>query len=181
MINKLTEKDIRALKIGAIGAVVILVFVLGSEWRERWAAAKTKGAALQTKLNVIDVDKIKQSGLASIVPVFEMPKAEDEQTFLFRDKLSEQFKKAGIKNKPLQAQTNRKSPHPDYNLLLVKCSAKCRFSQVLDFIARLNENPYLVGIEEFKIKKSDPKKPQDVEFDLTVSTFVSLSKKGGGS
>lgn len=181
MINKLTEKDIRALKLGAIGAAIILLFVLGSEWHERWAAAKTKGAALQDKLDVIDVDKIKQAGLMSIVPVFKTPKTEDEQTFLFRDKLSEQFKKAGIKNKPLQVQPSKKSPHPDYNLLLVKCSAQCRFTQVLDFLARLNENPYLVGIEEFKIKKSDPKKPQEMELDLMVSTFVSLTKKGDGS
>jgi len=181
MINKLTDKDIRALKLGAIGAVVILLFVLGSGWRDRWAAAKAKGAQLQAKLNAIDIDKAKQAGLTSIVPAFEMPKVEDEQSFLFRDKLSEQFKKAGIKNKPLQVQTSRKSPLTGYNLLLVKCSAKCRFSQVLDLLSRLNENPYLVGIEEFKIKKADPKKPQDLELNLTVSTFVSQTKKGGGS
>ncbi len=181
MIDKLSEKDIRALKLGAVGAVVILLLVLGSQWRDRWVAAKAKGAALQAKLEVINVDKIKQAGLTLIVPAFEMPKVEDEQSFLFRDKLSEQFKKAGIKNKPLQVQPSRKSPRPGYNLLLVKCSAKCRFSQVLDFLARLNENPYLVGIEEFKIRKSDPKKPQDVDLDLTVSTFVGVAKKGDRS
>jgi len=181
MIDKLSEKDIRALKLGVVGAVVILLFVLGSAWRDRWVAAKAKGVALQTKLDVIDVDKIKQAGLMAIVPAFEMPKVEDEQSFLFRDKLSEQFKKAGIKNNPLQVQTSRKSPRPGYNLLLVKCSAKCRFTQVLDFLARLNENPYLVGIEEFKIKKSDPKKPQEVDLDLTVSTFVSVTQKGDRS
>ena len=181
MIGKLTEKDIRALKLGAVGAILILLFVVGSEWRDRWAAAKTKGAALEAKLSVIDVDKVKQAGLTSIVPAFEMPQVEDEQSFLFRDKLSEQFKKAGIKNKPLQVQTSRKSPRPGYNLLLVKCNAKCRFSQVLDLLSRLNENPYLVGIEEFKIKKVDPKKPEELELDLTVSTFASQTKKGGGS
>lgn len=68
-----------------------------------------------------------------------------------------------------------------YDLLLVKCSAKCRFSQVLDFLSRLNENPYLVGIEEFKIKKTDPKKPQELELNLTVSTFAAQPQKGGGS
>jgi hypothetical protein len=187
MINKLTEKDIRALKLGAIGAALILLFVLGSEWRDHWTAAKAEGAKLQAKLTAInvdkanDIDKAKQAGLMSVVPIFEMPKTEDEQSFLFRDKLSEQFKKAGIKNKPLQAQPSRKSPRPGYNLLLVKCNATCKFTQVLDFLARLNENPYLVGIEELKIKKVDPKKPQDVELDLTVSTFVSVAKKGEGS
>lgn len=180
MIDKLTEKDIRALKLGVAAAVIILVFVLASEWRERWAVAKTKGTELQAKLDVIDVDKAKQMGLTSIVPVFEMPQVEDEQTFLFRDKLSEQFKRAGIKNKPLQVQTSKKSPRPDYSVLHVKCSATCRFSQVLDLLARLNENPYLIGIEEFKIKV-DPKKRQEVELDLTVSTFAKLTKKEGGS
>lgn len=178
MINKLSEKDIRALKLGAVGVVLILLFVLGTEWRDRWAEVKVKNAQLQGKLDKIDIDDIKQKGLASIVPAFEMPKAEDEQSFLFRDKLSEQLKKAGIKNKPLQVQTSRKSPMTGYDLLLVKCSAKCKFSQVLDFLSRLNENPYLIGIEEFKIKKADPKKPQELELDLTVSTFA---KKRGGS
>lgn len=181
MIDKLTEKDIRALKLGAVGAALILLFVLGSKWHDRWAAAKTKDAALKAKLNVIDIDKIKQAGLTSIVPAFEMPTVEDEQSFLFRDKLSEQFKKAGIKNKPLLVQASRKSPRTGYDLLLVKCNAKCTFSQVLDFLAKLNENPYLVGIEEFRIKKGDQKKPQELELDLTVSTFARQTKKGGGS
>jgi hypothetical protein len=43
--------------------------------------------------------------------------------------------------------------------------------QVLDFLERLNENPYLVGVEELKIK-CDPKKRGEVELDLTVSTFA---------
>lgn len=180
MIDKLTKKDIRALKLGAVVTVLILLFVVASKWRDHWAVAKIKGAELQAKLDVIDVDKTKQAGLASIVPAFEMPQVEDKQTFLFRDKLSEQFNRAGIKNKPLQVQTSKKSPRPGYDLLLVKCSATCRFSQVLDFLASLNENPYLVGIEEFKIKV-DPKKRQEVEMDLTVSTFAKLTKKGGGS
>lgn len=181
MIDKLSEKDIRALKFGAVGAVLILLFVLGAKWRDHWTVAKAKNAQLQAKLDKIDVDDIKHKGLMSIVPVFEMPKVEDEQSFLFRDKLSEQLKEAGIKNKPLQVQTSRKSPMTGYDLLLVKCSAKCRFSQVLDFLSRLNENPYLVGIEEFKIKKTNPKKPQELELDLTVSTFAAQPKKGGGS
>ena len=171
MLDKLSQKDIRALKFGAVGAVIILVFVFGSAGHERWTKAKANGAVLQSKLDVINVDKAKQAGLMSIVPAFEMPQVEEEQKFLFRDKLSEQLKRAGIRNKPLQIQTGRKSPQSGYKLLLVKCNATCRFEQVLDFLARLNENPYLVGIEELKIK-CDPKKKGEVELDLTVSTFA---------
>jgi hypothetical protein len=171
MLDKLSQKDIRALKFGAVGAAIILVFVFGSAGHERWTKAKANGAVLQSKLDVINVDKAKQAGLMSIVPAFEMPQVEEEQKFLFRDKLSEQLKRAGIRNKPLQIQTGRKSPQSGYKLLLVKCNATCRFEQVLDFLARLNENPYLVGIEELKIK-CDPKKKGEVELDLTVSTFA---------
>ena len=168
---KLNEKDIRAIKFGAIGVVAILVFVFGSKFQTRWAAAKAKGDELDRKLNAIDVDKAKQAGLMSIVPVFEMPTAEDEQKFLFRDKLSEQLQKAGVRNKPLQLQPAKKSTQAGYKLLLVKCNATCKFSQVMDFLARLNENPYLVGVEEFRIKV-DPKRREDVELDFTVSTYA---------
>lgn len=171
MIDKLSEKDIRAIKIGAIAAVIIAILMFGSELHDHWKKAKTKGSELHTKLDAIDVDQIKQAGLMSIVPVIEMPKIEEEQKFLFRDKLSEQFKRAGIRNKPLQVQPGRKSSQSGYKLLLVKCNATCRFSQVLDLLAQLNENPYLVGIEELKIK-CDPKKKGQVELDLVVSTFA---------
>jgi hypothetical protein len=53
----------------------------------------------------------------------------------------------------------------------LKCSAKCRLTQVLDLLAGLNENPYLVGIEELRLR-CDQQKPQAVEMELTVSTFV---------
>lgn len=175
MIDKLSEKDIRALKYGVVGTVLILVFVFGSAVHERWTKAKANGAVLKNKLDIINVDKAKQAGLLSIVPVFEMPQIEAEQKFLFRDKLSEQLKKAHINHKPMQIQAGRKSPQSGYKLLLVKCNATCQFGQMLDFLAGLNENPYLVGIEEFKIK-CDPKKRGQVEMDFTVSTFAKQEK-----
>ena len=128
MIDKLSKKDIRAIKIGAIAAAVIAVLMFGSALQGRWAKAKSKGSELRAKLDAIDVDQIKQAGLTSIVPVIEMPKIEEEQKFLFRDKLSAQFKSAGIRNKPLQVQAGRKSPQAGYKLLLVKCNATCRFA-----------------------------------------------------
>ena len=101
----------------------------------------------------------------------EMPEKEEVQKFLFRDKFNEQLKKAGIKSEPLQILRAAKSPVAGYKLLRLKCSAKCKFGQALDLLANLKENPYLVGIEEFKIE-CDQKKRQDVKLDITVSTFV---------
>jgi len=171
MIQKLNEKDIRALKIGGVCVAAILVFVFASKWFNHWSEAKVSLAQIKAKLDLIDVDKAKQAGLLSIVPVFEMPQKEETQKFLFRNKLNEQLKKAGINSKPLQVLPGGKSQQAGYRLLRLKCNAKCRFAQVLDLLAGLNENPYLVGIEELRIR-CDPKNPQEVELDLTVSTFV---------
>ncbi len=171
MIEKLSQKDIRILKIGAVCVAAILVFVFASELLGRWAEARASLAEVKNKLELIDVDKAKRSGLLSIVPVFEMPEKEETQRFLFRDKLNEQLKKAGIKNQPLQVASIGKSGQAGYRLLRLKCSAKCRFTQVLDLLANLKDNPYLVGVEELRIR-IDKKKPQDVDLDLTVSTFV---------
>ena len=159
------------LKIGAVCVAAILVFVFASKLLGRWAEARTSLAEVKNKLELIDVDKAKRTGLLSIVPVFEMPEKEETQRFLFRDKLNEQLKKAGIKNQPLQVASIGKSGQSGYRLLRLKCSAKCRFTQVLDLLADLKDNPYLVGVEELRIR-CDSKKPQEVDLDLTVSTFV---------
>ena len=106
------------------------------------------------------------------MPVFEMPQVEEKQKFLFREKFNEQLKKAGIKNEPLQALATIKLPEQaDYKLLRLKCHGKCGLGQIFDLLAGLKENPYLAGIEEFKIE-CNPKNRQEIELDLTVSTFV---------
>jgi hypothetical protein len=59
--------------------------------------------------------------------------------------------------------------------LKVKCKGKCKFDQLLDFLAGLKENPYLVGVEELRVTcdtKVPPEKRNQVEIDLTVSTFA---------
>lgn len=171
MVKKLGQKDIRAIKLGAICVVGIILFLIGDKVYNRWTEAKAATTLLNSKLGHIDVDKAKRSGRVSIVPKFEMPKEEEEQKFLFVDKLTEQFKKAGIKNQPLEVVSKSKSKVVGYQLLRLKCSAKCRLTQVLDLLANMKDNPYLVGIEELRIRK-DKKKPQDVDLDITVSTLV---------
>jgi len=170
MIEKLSQRDIRMLKIGAVCVVAILVFVFASKWLDRWAEARASLAEVKDKLELIDVEKAKQAGLMSIVPKFEMPQKEETQKFLFRDKLDEQLKKAGIKS-TLQVVSTAKSGQVGYKLLRMKCSGKCRFTQVLDLLANLKDNPYLVGVEELRIR-CDTKNSQQVDMDLTVSTFI---------
>ncbi len=171
MINQLSPKDIRTLKLGAVCVAGIIIFLVGSEVHGRLKTAQESTDILNKKLELIDVDKAKQAGRMSIVPKFEMPIEEEDQKFLFVDKLTKQFKKAGIKNQPLEVASKTTSKKDGYQLLRLKCSATCRLTQALDFLANLKDNPYLVGIEELRLR-IDKKKPQEVAMDLTVSTFV---------
>lgn len=171
MINKLNQKDIRALKLGVVGVAAILILAIVLEGHDRWNKAKELSNQLENKLDNIDLDKAKRSGLTSIVPVFEMPVEKESQRFLFRDQLNEQLTKARINSRPIQEVPGGKSPVAGYELLRLKCSGKCRFEQILDLLADLKNNPYLVGVEEMRLKK-DAKNKNQVEFDLTVSTLV---------
>jgi hypothetical protein len=46
MIEKLSQRDIRMLKIGAVCVVAILVFVFASKWLDRWAEARASETSL---------------------------------------------------------------------------------------------------------------------------------------
>ncbi len=173
---KLNEKDVRAVKMGVLATIAIALFMFGSRWLEHWEKVRIEGSVLKSKLNTIDVGEAKQRGLLALVPAFEEPLEQEEQQFLFRDAFNKQLKDAGIKNEPLQIQANRRSPLTGYKSLHLVCKAKCKFSQALDLLAKLNENPYLVGIEEFKIKV-DPKKRTEVELNVTVSTFTKINRR----
>lgn len=168
---KLNERDKRALRVGAIAAVGIVLFLGGLRWKEHWGQARLEGDVLEAKLNDIDMSENQRRGLMALVPAFKMPVEAEEQGFLFRKEFNEQLKKAGIKNEPLVMTPNRRAPLTGYKALHLSCKAKCQFSQVLDLLAKLNENPYLVGIEEFRLKV-DPKKRSEVELNITVSTFT---------
>lgn len=165
------------LQIGALSAVLIFVFTYGSKGYDRWSQARATLAAAKHKLGEVETDSNRQAALATMVPVFETPQVEDKQKFLFRDKLHEQFKKAGINTEPLQFLPVRKPRGVPYRVLKIKCKGKCKLDQLLDFLANLKENPYLVAVEELRFQcdtKEPPEKRKDkeIEIDLTFSTFV---------
>lgn len=169
---KLSQRDKRALKIGAVGAVAILAFTFGTKWVGHWSEVRESIAAKKTTLKSIQVDKAEQERLMSMVPVFETPQDEEKQKFLFREKFYEQLKKVGFKGEPIKVLRARKAQTgTGYRLLGLQTRGKCNFEQMLDLLTNLNENPYLVGIEELMME-CDPKKRREFKLDLTVSTFV---------
>jgi hypothetical protein len=163
--------------LGVLSAVAILVFTYGAKGYDNWSEARATISAAKRKLGELERDKSRQAALAAMVPVFEVPQAEDKQKFLFRDRLHEQFKKAGIKTEPLHLLPARRPRNVPYRVLKIRCKGTCKLDQLLDFLASLKENPYCVGVEELRIQcdmKEPPERRKDkpVDFDLVVSTFV---------
>lgn len=177
MVNKLSERDKRTLKFGGVGVAVILAFAFViSPWLDDWRLTRSALKLEHAKLDSIAPDKpdsaASQAGLLSIVPKLEMPKAESVQGPLFRGKFNEQLKKAGISVTNLQfLQSARSKQEGGYKSLRLQCRGKGKFAQVLDLLAGLNDNPYLVGIEELQVK-CDTKKREQLDIVLTVSTSV---------
>ena len=170
---KLSQRDKRALKIGAVGAIAILALTFGTTWVGHWTEVRKSIAEKRATLASIKVDRAQQERLMSIVPVFEDPNEEEEQKDRFREKFSEQLKKVGFKRgEPIRVlRAKRAQAGTGYKLLGLHTRGECKFQQVLDLLANVYENPYLVGIEEMRME-CDPKKRQKFKLDLTVSTFV---------
>ncbi len=179
MARKLNERERRLLLVGAVAAVAILVLAYGTKGLNRWNKSRDSLTAAKRKLGEVETDKAKLAGLLALVPVFEKPEPEEKQKSLFREKLLEQLKKAGINPEPPQPILSKKINvgGTAYRVLKVKCKAKCKFDQLLDFLAALKENPYFVSVEELQVRcdtKEPPekRKDKDVDVDLVVSTLV---------
>lgn len=187
MARKLNERERRMLQLGLAAVAITLVFTYGTKGLGQWNKNRTSLAAAKKKLGEVETDKAKLAGLLTLVPVFESPEPEEKQKTLFREKLYEQMKKAGINTEPPQPMLGKKTSvgGVTYQVLKIKCKAKCKFDQFLDLLANLKENPYVVGVEELQIRfdtKEPPekRKDKDVDVDLIVSTFVrdTASKPG---
>jgi hypothetical protein len=173
MMRKLNERERRILIIGIVIAVAIVVFHFGPRATGHWQQVRAELTVLRGKLKDMP-NETQQKALLAMVPVLKLPETEDKQKFAFRDRLHEQFKKAQITPEPLSFTGARKKVG-NYKTLCVACKGKCKLTQLLDFLASLKENEYLLGVEELRIQcdtKQPPEKRQEVEFNMTVSTLV---------
>lgn len=174
---KLSEPDKRTLKLGGVGVVLILAYILViGPWVDDWlltrSALKTERMKLDSIAPKSGGPAAKQAGLVSVVPKLEMPQAESVQGPLFRGRFNEQLKKAGISVTNLQfLQSARSKQAGGYKSLRLQCRGKGKFAQILDLLAGLNDNPYLVGVEELRLK-CNQKNREQMDVVLTVSTFV---------
>ncbi len=175
MLEKLNERDRRAIRLGVISAAVILCFVGATAWLEHWRQVRASLAKARKDLSKISVSETRRAGLVNLVPAFEMPRLKEEQKFLFREKINEQLKKAGIGGKPLEILSTTRSDQPGYELLRIRCSGTGKYDNVLNLLAGLKENPYLAGIDELRLECAGKKREQ-LQTDMVVTTFVKQEK-----
>jgi hypothetical protein len=149
---KINQKDIKTLKLGGLGIIGIIVFLVGLQGYEQWRSARKALATKVGQVELLDVKPSQREGLLKAVPVFEMPVVADKQKFLFRNKIEEQLQTIGINSTPLLEQAGGGKPLvAGYQMLRYKGTGTCSFNQILNLLAVLKENPYLVGIEELRI------------------------------
>ena len=176
--NSLSKSDQRAVKFG--GAAVFLILVFGglnilldgySESRSSLEKARERFESVVPAENGSLTSK--QAGLFNVVPKFERPEKEAIAGEKFLKKFMEQVKKARIKNPMLDSlPIMNKKNSAGYRILKIRCKGKCSFDQSLDLLASLYDNPWYVGVEEFKIECNDPKKRKEMDLTIVVSTFV---------
>lgn len=168
----------RALKLGAVGIVSMMVFLFVLDMNEYWTNKKKSFDVMNSKLDrldTLDLTEAKYAGLMTIIPVFEMPVEKERQKFLFQDSLNEQLKKANINSQPWQEIGGKLTLSTGHEVLRLKTSGKCNITQLFDLLANLKENPYLLGVDELTINRN-AQNQQQVDFDITVSTPVKSSK-----
>lgn len=176
MFEKLSEKDKKTLKNGAIAVVAIAVLMLTMQGYGSWNQNQGEYDKLMKDLNKVNLTDSMRSRQLNAVPEFQMPRPKQDQKEAFRNELDALLDSLRIDTEPWQEVTVKKSPLTDYGFLLLKCSGSCRFEQILDLLAGLKSNPYLAGIEELSIQ-CDPQNPQQADFAITVSTFTN-NKRG---
>lgn len=171
-------RDKRAIVFGIVaGGMIVIYLFIGLPLFEDWSRVRDELEMYRTRLDSVNGQssgsKAKIVGLCQAVPFMESPLEEDAQRKLFWDKTYDQLKSAGIKlsSGPGYVSSSKKKKAHGMRALRLKFAGSCKYDQLVKFLARLNENPYLVSIEELTIN-GDEKKPGQVNIDVTVETFV---------
>ncbi len=174
----LSDRDRRAVFLGTVGLVgIVLYLFVGLPLFEDWSCVRDELKMYQDRLENVraqsPASKAKIVGLYRTVPFVELAQNEDTQRKLFWDKTYDQLRSAGIRpsSGPSYISSSRKKTVQGSAALRLKFAGSCQYEQLLKFLARLNENPYLVSIEEFSVK-SDAQKPGQLNIDMTLETFV---------
>lgn len=175
--ESMSSRDRRAVLFG-VGAAVVIVVYFGAvcPLLDDWQMTRYKIDSAKSKLAQLGVgdepgQNAKMRGLFKVVPKVEFAENQAQQRILFRDKVFEQMKGAGIKAVSGPSYVGKVKKQGSFKTLRLKCSAKCSYQQLLKFLGNIKSNPYLLSVEEMKIR-CDEKKRNQLSVSFVVSTFV---------
>ena len=175
MFEKLSEKDQKTLKMGGLAALVLAVAFTVYQGYNYWETQKKKQDNFDRDFRALNMDESAHKKLMANVPVFQMPEGESEQKTKFRDSLNLLFEQMRISTDPWVevAAGNSIRPPAGYGALSLKTSTRgtVSFQSILNLLGALKQNPYLVGIEEFKIS-CDQDNPQYANLSIVLATFI---------
>lgn len=170
-----TQRNRRALVVGAIAAGVILFLTYGlTPWLElRQRIAKQQEILAKASLDDSPTAQVRRLRLAQAVPAFEMPVEEDQQRLRFLKSLTATLKASGLNlpEMPLYKAQTLPQSDLDVKLLCLECEGQCKLEQAFDVLARLYENPYLVSVEQMALE-CDSEDRDTWRLSLTLSTFI---------
>ncbi len=173
----LTQRDKRALKLMAIGVILIVgYFKIFEPAMESYRSLRSQRDQLQKQLSRLtriqnDIGAAQFKELSGRVPTLEMPKDTAQQGVLFRDELTRQLQKAGIQARTLQLRENRGKRQDGFAVLTVDVQGRCGYEAMLRLLEDLKRNPYYVGIEKC-VLRADAKNRNEMTFQLAVFTFA---------
>jgi hypothetical protein len=172
---KITDRDKRAIILASIAAIVIVLwFGVLDKWFDDWETVRKELNVKQGKFDLVAASpnlSPADKGLFSIVPVFEMPAPEQQQSRAYMKKINEQFKKLKIKAELKFLKTVGAKSGSGFRTLRLQCQGKCKYTQVMDLLVKLYENPHFVAVEQLSVT-FDPKKAGQVDFTIITSTFA---------
>jgi type II secretory pathway component PulM len=180
-LQQMSTRDKRALLIGGLGALGILLYSLVvSPWLAKQSDLQNKVKDQEQLLERIGMSSSPKAQmdrmiLAKKVPTYEMPDDEDMQRLLFERAFSKQLKDSGVKTKgmPQFITKGKRIPQLGMRQLKIQGEGSCKFEQALDLLAKMYENPHLVSVEEFKLTCDEKKRKERlVQVSVTVTTLT---------
>ena len=173
--NRLDARDRRAVTIGIVGVLIVMLYVFAilpllTDWSAARSALHSYGSDLDRLAGATPGSRARLKGLYTAVPFVESPQDSDQQRKTFWDAVNGSLKSSGlaISSPPRYLSASAGSPADTLSLAF---AGKGTYQQLLKFFAAFHENPHGLSVEDFTLKRDD-KNPEQLDMTMTVSTFI---------
>jgi len=175
MWNKLKPREKRILKLLMATAVAIFGYILIepilADYQQLRAERLEQLGTLEGFLDIGDSENARQNAIAQMVPTFKMPVKADQQSILFRDEITKQLQKCGLKANSMKLRQDKTAKVDGYNVWLVECQGQCGYASITRFFNEVRKNPYYAAMEKLTLKV-DSKDRNKITYYLIVSTYA---------